>query len=369
MESVGRLAGGVAHDFNNLLTVIAGYTQHLKSITSEEIGEKLDGIRSASDRAAALVRQLLAFSRKQPLQPRTLDLNAVIRNMSDMIRGVLNEQIDLALHLAPDLGSVEADPHQLEQIILNLASNARDAMPGGGELIIRTWNEIAPQTGFVGLSVTDNGHGMDRATQNRVFEPFFSTKPRNKGSGLGLATVYGTVKQSRGQISVASEIGKGATFTILLPCAAGAAQGTPQPVSSKATRGTETILLVEDDAAVLEVLTHGLEQEGYRVFQASNGRDALSQFAAYGPEIALIVTDLIMPEMGGITLGENLRDAGAALPIVYMTGYHQDLEKYPAEGLPLGCGFLLKPFSPQVLAATIRKTFAAQVKAVRAAGQ
>ena len=376
MESVGRLAGGVAHDFNNLLTVIAGYTQGLKRTTTGETREKVDQIRMAADRAAALVSQLLAFSRKQPLQAQPLDLNLVIRNMGDMIRGVLSEPIDLILDLAPSLGSVEADPHQLEQIVLNLSTNARDAMPGGGRLVIKTWNELAsgaaksvaslgadPFMNYVGLSITDNGHGMDQATQSRVFEPFFSTKPPGKGTGLGLSTVYGTVKQSRGHISVESEVGRGTTFTILLPCTERALRQDLEPSHVNHTTGKETILLVEDDPAVREVLEQGLEQEGYRVFTAANGKEALVFFSTRRAEIDLIVTDLIMPEMGGIVLGEYLKDAGATIPLLYVSGYHQDLEKYSAEQPPLGRGLLLKPFSPQALAIAIRQAFIAQAKA------
>ena len=374
MESVGRLAGGIAHDFNNLLTVIAGYTQGLKRITSGEARGRVDQIRAAADRAAALVRQLLAFSRKQPLQPQPLDLNLVIRNMADMIRGVLNEPISLVLDLAPILGCVEADPHQLEQIILNLATNARDAMADGGQLIVQTWNEPPPETipqpdsllGYVGLSITDTGQGMDQATQSRVFEPFFSTKPRYKGTGLGLATVYGTVKQSRGHISVQSEVGRGTTFTILLPCTKDALRPDLESRPLDGTGGNETILLVEDDSAVREVLVHGLEQEGYRVLSAANGREALDLFSVHRAEIELIVTDLIMPEMGGIALGEHLRDAGATLPVVYISGYHQDMERQSAIELPLGRGFLLKPFNPQNLAVAIRRALAVRAKAAAA---
>ena len=279
--------------------------------------------------------------------------------------------INLVLDLAPSLGSVEADPHQLEQIILNLATNARDAMPDGGELLIKTWNEPAAGAiqapvavgGYVGFSITDTGQGMDPATQSRVFEPFFSTKPLNKGTGLGLATVYGTVQQSRGQISVQSQLGRGTVFTILLPCTAEAIRKDLQPGPADQTRGAETILLIEDDPAVREVLVHGLEQEGYHVFAAANGREGLELFSTYRAEIELIVTDLIMPEMGGIALGEQVRASGATLPILYVTGYHQDLEKHSAQQLPLERGLLLKPFNPQTLAIAIRQAIAAGAKA------
>jgi PAS domain S-box-containing protein len=361
MESVGRLAGGVAHDFNNLLTVIAGYTEALTRTTSGETRKKVDHIRHAADRAAALVRQLLAFSRKQPLAAQALDLNRVIRNIEDLIRGVLNEQIDLVLDLAPALGAVEADLHQLEQIVLNLITNARDAMPNQGRLTIKTWNEEAKPVAYVGFSITDTGQGMDKATLSRIFEPFFTTKPQGKGTGLGLASVYGTVKQSRGYISVQSDVGKGTTFRILLPCTKDAIDRKlmPQISEIRAPSGTETVLLVEDDPGVREALAHGLEQEGYQVCVAANGREAIEQFIARPADVAIVVTDLVMPEMGGVALGERLRELGATVPIVYVTGYHQDLEKYPSRELPLLGGFLLKPFNPQTLASAIRRALAA----------
>jgi PAS domain S-box-containing protein len=368
MESVGRLAGGVAHDFNNLLTVISGYTHSLAQTTRGETHEKVDRIRRAADRAATLVRQLLAFSRKQPLAPQTLDLNRLIRNMEDMIRGVLNEQISVVLQLAPDLGSVEADRHQLEQIILNLATNARDAMPREGQIIFRTWNEETKSDASVGFSITDSGHGMDEATRSRIFEPFFTTKPLGKGTGLGLASVYGTVKQSHGQISVQSELGKGTTFCVLLPRTKDADEEKSEVPDVVGARGTETVLLVEDDPAVRQTVAHGLEQEGYQVYTAANGRDAVTQFTRHSSEIDAVVTDLVMPEMGGIALGEQLREIGAATPILYVTGYHQDLETYPSRDLPLCGGFLLKPFNPNALAAAIRRALAANAVAKTIAG-
>ena len=368
MESVGRLAGGVAHDFNNLLTVIGSYTRALGRTTVGETLERVDHIRNAADRAASLVRQLLAFSRKQPLAPQALDLNSVIRNMADMIRGVLDERIDLALELSPALGTVEADPYQLEQIILNLAVNARDSTPNGGLLVIRTWNEDAGDQAYVGFSVTDTGEGMDAATQSRMFEPFFTTKPQGKGTGLGLAMVYGTVKQSRGQISVESEPGKGATIRILLPRTKEDPVKAWESSTGETSRGGETVLLVEDDSAVRQALVYGLEQEGYNVLAAATGRDAIERFTRDAGEIAIVVTDLVMPEMGGVTLGEKLREAGAAIPIVYITGYDQDLEKYPSEQLPLCGGFLLKPFGPQALALAIRRALAARVASGTIAG-
>jgi two-component system cell cycle sensor histidine kinase/response regulator CckA len=365
MESVGRLAGGVAHDFNNLLTVIAGHTQALKRLTGGEARDKADQIRRTAERAATLVRQLLAFSRKQPLQPQPLDLNRVVRDMEDMVRGVLNEAISLVMDLTMDLWHVDADPHQLEQIILNLCTNARDAMPDGGQLVIRTWNAVTAPSGdsgaeqeCVGLEISDTGHGMDEATQRRAFEPFFTTKPQGKGTGLGLATVYGTVRQSGGQISLQSEVGRGTQVTITLPRAIRELHLTAEAEATNSTTGGETLLVVEDDPSVREVLVHGLVQDGYQVYEAANGREALDLFRTHRDEIALVITDLVMPEMGGIALGDRLREIGATTRILYITGYHQDLERYSPQQLPLCCGLLLKPFSPQVLAGAIRKALA-----------
>lgn len=359
MESVGRLAGGIAHDFNNLLTVIAGYTQALRRTTLGETRDRVDQIRNAAERAATLVRQLLAFSRKQPLNPRPLDLNQVIRGMEDMIRGILNEQIELVFDLGSALGVVEADPHQIEQIILNLASNAGDAMAGTGQLTIRTWTEHSNNAQYVGLSVTDTGHGMDEATKRRVFEPFFTTKPQQKGTGLGLATVYGTVKQSRGQVYVESEVGKGTTFRILLPGTPGVMVEKRELADVAGSTGAEVILLVEDDPMVRQVVASGLEDDGFHVCTAANGSDALHRYRERAGEIDLVVTDLIMPEMGGIALGEHLKEVGASIPILYVSGYHQDLENHGSGDLPLRGGFLLKPFTPQILSAAIRGALAA----------
>lgn len=352
MESVGRLAGGIAHDFNNLLTVMAGQIQALKRLTTGETRERVDNISNASERAANLVRQLLAFGRKQPLRPQPLDVNQVIRSLKDMILGVLNEQIELHQELAPELSRVRADLHQLEQIILNLCTNARDAMPDGGQVLIKTWNASKE---YVGLEVADTGQGMDETVLGRIFEPFFTTKSQGKGTGLGLATVYGTVKQSGGQISVRSKPGEGATFTILLPCSEDVTEALLEDEQFELANGDETILLVEDDRGVRQVLAYGLEHEGYQVLPAASGREAVSLFERHRAEIALVVTDLIMPEMGGIALGQRLRSAGAEVPVVYVTGYHQDLEKHPPDELPLFGGFLLKPFTPQQLALGVRR--------------
>lgn len=359
MESLGRMAGGVAHDFNNLLTVIVGYAQSLKRFTTGDSRDKAEQIEGAARRAAALTRQLLAFSRKQPLQPQSLDLNKVIREMDDVLHSVLDERIALDLDLKEGLHRVDADPHQLEQILLNLCTNARDAMPEGGRVSIRTWNVMGADAGsetskdFVAFAVTDTGHGMDESTRKRIFEPFFTTKPQGKGTGLGLATVFGTVQQSGGQISVDTKLGRGTTFTILLPRSTRPVQEIGADLV-EATAGTETVLLVEDDPGVRETLAYGLRQEGYLVLQAGNGWEALDLFNAHQQEIGVMITDLIMPELGGIELGKRLESLAAKIPILYVTGYHQDLEKYAPRDLPLFGGFLLKPFTAQALARTIR---------------
>jgi CheY-like chemotaxis protein len=284
--------------------------------------------------------------------------------MEDMVRGVLGDAITLVMNFSPDLGPVDADPHQLEQIILNLCTNARDAMADGGQLSMRTWNTVSPggdsgaEQEYVGLEISDTGHGMDEATQRRAFEPFFTTKPQGKGTGLGLATVYGTVKQSGGQISLHSEMGKGTKIAIFLPRATRELRLTPESEAISSTAMGETLLLVEDNSSVRQVLVHGLVQDGYHIYEASNGREALDLFAMHRDKIALVVTDLVMPEMGGLALGERLSKMGATTRILYVTGYHQDLEKYPVRQLPLCGGLLLKPFSPQQLAEAVRKALA-----------
>jgi two-component system, cell cycle sensor histidine kinase and response regulator CckA len=351
MEAVGRLAGGISHDFNNLLTVIFGHAQALHRMTTGDARDKMESILHATHRAAILVRQILAFSRKQPLQPQTLDLSGVVRHMTDLIRGVLNEQIELKFDLAPDLQNVEADPHQMEQIILNLCSNARDSMPAGGAVVIKTWNAHG---GFVGLQISDTGTGMDETTLGRIFEPFFTTKPQGKGTGLGLAMVHGTVKQSGGSISVQSELGAGTTVSIFLPRSAKPLATGIGERAFESSRGSETVLLIEDDDAVREVLGCGLEQEGYQVHMASNGKDGMERFHRHRAEISVVITDLVMPEMGGLALADELCKARSSTPIIYVTGYHRDLEKLSAHELPLCGALLLKPFTPQKLAQTVR---------------
>ncbi|MGH9721127.1 MAG: hybrid sensor histidine kinase/response regulator [Bryobacteraceae bacterium] len=362
LESVGRLAGGVAHDFNNLLTVISGYGQVLARKSAGEFKQKIEHMLQATADAAALVRQLLAFSRRQPLQPQALNLNRVVANMQRILTGFLTERIDLFLDLAPDLANVEVDRVQVEQILINLASNARDAMPEGGTLKIRTRNMViadqgsgaaSPATAYVGLSVTDNGHGMDEETRSRIFEPFFTTKQLGKGTGLGLSTVYGTVTQSKGRIAVTSSPGNGATFMILLPAVTAEAAGETAIEDGDDLRGSETLLLVEDDTAVRHTLACSLAQEGYTVLEACNGREALEVYSQNRGKIALIVTDLLMPQVSGAQLGKRLAEAGEHVRLLYLSGYPDDIRS--PQNLPLSAGFLLKPFGHAGLARAVRR--------------
>src|SRR5213592_1192579 len=310
MEAVGQLAGGIAHDFNNLLTAILGCTQLLLHATPLEDArrEDVEEIKNAGLRAAELTRQLLAFSRRQVLAPKLLDLNAVVANMDKMLRRLIGEDVALLLELAADLGPVSADPGQLEQVLLNLAVNARDAMPQGGRLTIATANVMLteeyaerhhrlPPGHYVLLAVSDTGIGMDEATQKHLFEPFFTTKEVGKGTGLGLATVYG-IKQSGGYIWVYSEPGHGTTVKVYLPRVPGAAEPLPAAEATpELRRGTETVLLVEDAAPVRTLARKSLENCGYRVLDAADGRAALELSAHHAGGIDILVTDVVMPGM------------------------------------------------------------------------
>jgi two-component system, cell cycle sensor histidine kinase and response regulator CckA len=368
MESIGRLAGGVAHDFNNLLTVIQGYCD----LMAEEIPggssllEELGQIQQASQRAAALTRQLLAFSRKQILSPAVIGLNDLVKNVSRMLDRVIGEDITLRITLEPELRAVIADPGQIEQVIMNLVINARDAMPTGGTLIVETSNvELdqsyaithpeAPVGQCVLLTVTDTGNGMDEGTQARIFEPFFTTKASAKGTGLGLATVYGIIKQSGGEISVTSLQGHGTTFRILLPASAGAgadrADVQEYPV---AAGGSETILLVEDDALVRNLVQTVLRNAGYTVLEAAHGHEALVIAQQHTGTIDLLVTDVVMPQMSGRELAEQLSQVRRQIKVLFMSGYTDDA--VVRHGLLMArVDLLSKPFSPLKLAAKVRE--------------
>ncbi|CAA9339559.1 MAG: Sensory box histidine kinase/response regulator [uncultured Gemmatimonadetes bacterium] len=366
METVGRLAGGVAHDFNNLLTVIKGNTQLLLAELppGSPMREELEEIDGVSGRAADLTRQLLAFSRRQVLQPRVLDLNAAVADADRLLRRLLGEDVEFRTTLDPALGAVRADPGQLEQVLMNLAVNARDAMPRGGKLTLETRNvwldaeytlrhpSVAPGP-YVMVAVSDTGHGMDAGTQARIFDPFFTTKEPGKGTGLGLATVYGIVRQSGGHVWVYSEVGRGTSFKVYLP----RADEAPEPESALAgaelPRGTETILLVEDDDGVRRLARRVLSRAGYEVLEAPDGHEALTAAAAHPGPIHLVVTDVVMPGMSGREVAERMAAARPEAEVLYTSGYTDDAIVHHGV-LDDGMAFLQKPFDPSTLLRAVR---------------
>jgi len=367
MEAVGRLAGGVAHDFNNLLTVINGHSRMLlaKLDLRDPLRKGLEEIRKAGDRAAELTQQLLALSRKQVLHPQVLDLNHIVADMEGLVRGLLGPDVELHTSLEPALGTARADPVQLQQVLLNLAVNARDAMPAGGTLTIETRNvELAEgQPGapaglgpgrYVRLSVGDTGHGMDDETLRRVFEPFFTTKESGKGTGLGLATVYGIVQQSGGVIEVRSEPGQGTTFHLYLPSIGAPAAEVSAPEAMVDAGGSETILLVEDQAEVRAVATAVLAEKGYRVLEAASGAEALAWCDRYTGPIHLLLSDLVMPVMGGRQLAERVRALRPEVKVLYASGYPDEVIR-PEEAGDGSPSFLPKPFTPEQLASKVRQ--------------
>jgi two-component system cell cycle sensor histidine kinase/response regulator CckA len=372
MEAVGQLAGGIAHDFNNLLTAILGSAQLLLHATPPDDPRHEDAveIKNAGVRAAELTRQLLAFSRRQVLAPKVLGLNAVVAHMQKMLRRLLGEDIELAVTLAPDAGSVNADPGQLEQVLLNLAVNARDAMPTGGRLSIATTRvtvtvELAerrhrlPPGDYACLAVTDTGSGMDEATQAHLFEPFFTTKEVGRGTGLGLATVYGIVKQSGGYIWVYSEVGHGTTVKVYLPRVAIAEEDAgrlPAAVAESAAPrgGCETVLLVEDAAPVRSLARRSLEASGYTVLDAADGAAALDVAARHSGGIDVLVTDVVMPGMSGRELAERLAPERPRMKVLYTSGYTDDAMVRQGV-LTAGVAFLQKPFVPETLARKVRE--------------
>lgn len=367
LEAIGRLAGGVAHDFNNILSVIMGHGELLLASSGDERARSgLQQIRRAADRAASLTQQLLAFGRKQVLQPRVLDLNDAVADVQKMLSRVIGEDIELVASLHPSLQAVKADPGQVEQVLMNLAINARDAMPQGGKLRMETSNievnadqarELELAAGrYVMLRVTDSGLGMDAETQAHIFEPFFTTKPMGKGTGLGLATVYGIVKQSGGSIHVKSAVGEGTVFCIYFPAADG---NTPKreevSANGKAPRGTETILVAEDEPDLREVTRIFLEGYGYRVLEASSAEQAIQTAENYKEGIDLLLTDVIMPGMSGSQLAEKILSKRPQTRVVYMTGYTDDMVvQYKV--LEPGVQLLQKPFTKVDLAVKVRAT-------------
>ena len=364
MEAIGRLAGGVAHDFNNLLTVITSYSDLVFQDLPPDDPRRddVDQVRKAADGAAALTRQLLAFSRQQVLEPKVIDLNSVVDNLKKILQRVIGEDVELATVLAAELGAVKADVSQIEQILMNLAVNARDAMPTGGKLTIETTNvDYDPERQqrsdgsreFVMLAVTDTGTGMDEATKAKIFEPFFTTKQPGKGTGLGLATVYAIVTQAGGFIWVYSELGHGTSFKIYLP-RVDAVATTAAVARIDLPRGTETVLLVEDAAAVRAVARQVLQRQGYRVLEASEGEDALRLAARHQGTIDLVVTDVVMPRVGGRELAERLLVVRPETRVLYMSGYTDDsvVRHGILEG---GVAYLQKPFSPEGLVRKVRE--------------
>jgi two-component system, cell cycle sensor histidine kinase and response regulator CckA len=368
MEAVGRLAGGVAHDFNNLLTIISGYSDLLLDTLPEQDRARahVEEIKKAGNRAATLTRQLLAFSRSQVLAPQVLDLNAVVANVDKMLRRLIGEDIDLVTILGEKLGSVRADPGQLEQVIMNLAVNARDAMPQGGKLTVETRNvtldsayarthvTVVPGE-FVMLAVSDTGIGMNATTQAHIFEPFFTTKEKGRGTGLGLATVYGIIKQSGGYIWVYSEPGLGATFKIYLPRVEPPSRqaGLGKEAESPA-KGHETILLVEDEPALRAMVRSVLESKGYKVLEARHGEDALMVSELHQGPVDLLLTDVVMPGMSGRELAEHLVKVHRETKVLYMSGYTDDAIVHHGV-LGSDMAFLQKPFNPDGVVRKVRE--------------
>jgi signal transduction histidine kinase/CheY-like chemotaxis protein len=366
LEAVGRLAGGVAHDFNNLVMIIKGYSDLLLETATPENRAFIEEIKNAGDRASGLTRQLLAFSRKQVLETQVLDLNQTVKSMVKMLRVLIGEDIELITNMSDDIGRVKADPGQLEQVIMNLAVNARDAMPSGGKLIIETsaaqlddayaaaHAEVAPGS-YVLISVTDSGCGMDKATLKHIFEPFFTTKEPGKGTGLGLATVYGILKQSRGHVSVYSEPDIGTTFKVYLPSLDKSVPLAHQQRVGDAPRGEGTILLVEDEAPLRVLAAESLKKLGYSVLQASNGLEALALADQHAGRIDLLLTDVVMPRMGGPELAQKLKSKRNELSVIFMSGY---TETAALENNALDRDFVLlnKPFSTEAMARKIAET-------------
>jgi two-component system cell cycle sensor histidine kinase/response regulator CckA len=372
MEAVGRLAGGVAHDFNNLLMVISGYAEVLLERTGAKhpLYPKIQAIHQATERATGVTRQLLAFSRKQMLELKVVDINTIVADMERLLRPLIGEDVQLQTQLASDLSRTRADAGQIEQVIMNLVVNSKDAMPTGGRITIQTANVVLGgdelrreysyiQPGaYVMLSVSDSGHGMDKETQSRIFEPFFTTKEKGKGTGLGLSTVYGIIKQSGGYILVHSELGQGTTSRIYLPKVEEAAEPARQiPLSEPQNGGSETVLLVEDEESVRQLVRETLEAKGYKVLEAENGEVALRLAEKLPEPVDALITDVVMPGMSGRELSARLSKSCPTTKVLYLSGYTEDAIVH--EGvLDAGTAFLQKPFTLQALARKLREVLA-----------
>jgi signal transduction histidine kinase len=368
MEAVGRLAGGIAHDFNNLLTAILGYSELVLSDLPTDVAGRADieEIQKAGLRAASLTQQLLAFSRKQVLEPRVVNLNDIVTNVEKLIRRVIGEDIELAIDLDPALRPVRVDPGQIEQVLMNLAINARDAMPNGGHLRVQTRERVLidplqmqdlelPPGPYAFVTVADTGIGMPPEIAAQIFEPFFTTKEPGKGTGLGLSTVYGIVRQSGGSIVVESAPGKGAAFSICVPSVEAPLEKThKEPTAPVLVNGSETVVVVDDEPAVRDLVRKTLEAHGYHVLSASDGVEALSVAAAYKAAIHLLVTDIIMPRMGGRDLAARLIRERGALPVLFLSGY-PDASYVDVALTQAAQAFLRKPFTPTTLARRVRE--------------
>jgi two-component system, cell cycle sensor histidine kinase and response regulator CckA len=367
MEAVGRLAGGVAHDFNNLLMVISGYAEVMLARLEPDhvLREKAMAIQQASDRATTLTRQLLAFSRKQLLELKVVDINAIVADMERLLRPLIGENVEFITSLTPEAAHTRADAGQLEQVLMNLVVNAKDAMPAGGTLTIQTEKIAVDESHragptfirpghYVMLSVTDTGSGMDKETQSRIFEPFFTTKEKGKGTGLGLSTVYGIVKQTGGYVMVRSEPGHGSTFQIYLPQVDSVPEPHPLPLPHTTLGGTETVLLVEDEESVRQLVRETLAAKGYEVMEAENGEDGIAVAARHDGKIDLVITDVVMPGMGGRELVKQLAQSRPQTRVLYLSGYTEDA--IVSEGtIESGAAFLQKPFTLQNLSRKVRE--------------
>ena len=363
MEALGRLAGGIAHDFNNLLTVICGYSRRLLE-GDQPIGQsrgKLEQILNAGNHASILTRQLLAFSRRQLQEPKVVNLNHLLANLESLLRPLMGEHITIETQFDPCLRCIEADPHQIEQVVMNLAANARDAMPNGGHFRIQTRMATVPGAGdpsstagkLVRLTIMDNGCGMDNRTRERAFEPFFTTKGVGKGTGLGLSTVYGIVRQNQGEINLSSEPGQGTAFDIYFPPVPGRQDetvvyaDTPSPAHA-----TATILVVEDQPSVRALVREALEHVGYTVLDAGDGVEALGVVERYTGEIQLLLTDVIMPSMNGRELASRLRSIRPGMKVLYMSGYTDEVLAFHGIEHP-EMAFIQKPFTNPELAVKV----------------
>jgi two-component system, cell cycle sensor histidine kinase and response regulator CckA len=365
MKSIGRLAGGVAHDFNNLLTVISGCTEELlqAELPDESAREALLDVRQAVERATSLTRDLLAFSRQEMLEPKVLDMNIIVSDAERMLGRLLGEDVALTTELDPELPRVRVDPGHWASILINLAVNARDAMPKGGSLKLRTsavffddaqaQKRIASPGAYALLEVIDTGSGLSPEVQARIFEPFFTTKSTGKGTGLGLAVVHGIVQQSGGHIEVSSELGVGTTFRIYLPAVTELAAGDDEVVSSASLGGSETICLVEDEESVRRVAVRGLQSSGFTVISASNGEEALRILAEHSGTVDLLVTDVVMPSMGGRRLAEEVAYRYPTMKVLYTSGYTDDaVVRHGVSHAEVA--FLQKPYTPRALLAKVR---------------